>query len=316
MSPGVVGDAQVLEVDSAERGLDSWEEISNNPRSATVRCPSGDCWECRWKGCDRCRRGRCGCGQGKYGKDLWTVLAVNLPDSPVLTVATAPGAEKLPWDKAWCGHSDNEQCGGKRGCRVVPELADAWQHSFPRRWRLMRETMRLRLKRAGHSWPVVEVVQEMQKRGVVHLNFVMDVSDLAACLAFVREWRNLADKFDFGFIDERPLIEVHNRERGQAGQERRRVAGYLAGYLTAEKKGEASVFAAMRNRCTSRVWSVAPSRCKDTRVTMSALRLGRQVWGAEHGFCTRPSQGYAVLDWRVLDCATGELSDVVWREGP
>lgn len=293
------------------RGLDTWEETSNNPRSARILGLCRDCWECRWKGHHSCRRGVCPCGRGKYGHDMWATVAANLPQAAALVVLTAPGAEELPWDENRCEHPANVRCSGRLGCKVVSQVADHWNRTMPYRKRVVREAVRQRLKRAGHPWPVVEEVEEPQKRGVLHVNFVLDLAYPEACRAFVAAWRELGPKKGFGFIDGKALERAIATP---AAESVRRVSGYLAGYLLDERKAETSVFAAMEMRCTSRVWSVARRRTMATGVTMGSLKRGRQMWASGYGYCKRPDEGLAVVDWEVVDCSTGAVLRPVWGE--
>jgi hypothetical protein len=61
---------------------------------------------------------------------------------------------------------------------------------------------------------------------------------------------------------------------------------------------------------------MTPKQTMRTHVTMRSLSNGRRMWAAALGMCTRPKQGYAIVDWQVLDCETMELVGSVWQAAP
>jgi hypothetical protein len=221
-----------------------------------------------------------------------------------LVVTTAPGAEVLPWSTACGCAAKSERCAGPKGCRVDALAATAWERTFDKRRDQLRRAVIEQLRREGAPNPFLARADEDQTRGVAHVNWILR-NDLAGkrATALLSE---LGPRYGFGFTDRRPKV----RGSGRA------CAAYLSGYLRGGgRKHEAATMKARlgKVRCRARVWSVSPMLTKQTGVTMTSLCRGRRLYGSRAGVCDAPVEGLAVTDWRVIDCATGELVRNVWE---
>jgi hypothetical protein len=239
-----------------------------------------------------------------WALDVWSVLAAALVRVAMvrLVVITAPGVEVLPWDPSKCRHDRRLTCSGRLGCRVDEAAARRYEDELQKNWRLLRTAVVTAVGRAGYRSPLLALVLEDQKRGVVHYNVVLEDGP-AGALAH----RLLAEKasaYGFGFVD-----------RDVKRMPGARAAGYLAGYLTnkGEKKGDASLQSvAARWSARRRIWWVSPRLTKQTHVTMTALRCGRRVMAAHAGLCEMPVEGVAIVGWRAVDMSSGAVLHEVW----
>jgi hypothetical protein len=170
----------------------------------------------------------------------------------------------------------------------------------------LREAALQRCARRGYSSALVAWVDEDQGREVFHRNLL--VEDTSAGRAFHAAVVALAPRYGFGFVDRkhRSFDALH-------------AVNYLCGYLLSGASGKRArgtdlTAAARRVRRYRRVWVVTPRLTTKTGCTRRSLRLGRQVWAARQGFCPFPSHGLAVIDWRVIDCETGEVRNRVFPD--
>jgi hypothetical protein len=216
-----------------------------------------------------------------------------------LVVVTAPGADVLPWDESRCTAEGPHVHSGPSGCRVLAGPRDRWEEALSDNWRRLREAALQRCARRGYPSALVAWVDEDQGREVFHRNLLLE--DTSAGRAFHAAVVALAPRYGFGFVDRkhRSFDALH-------------AVNYLCGYLLSGASGKRArgtdlTAAARRAKRYRRVWVVTPRLTKRTGCTRRSLRLGRQVWAARQGFCPFPSHGLAVLDWEVIDCATGEM---------
>ena len=252
----------------------------------------------------RCRRRQCPDGREPWARDVWTVLAAALHTMAYvrLVVITAPGQDVLPWDPRRCKHRTGVACSGRIGCRIDKRAAELYELRQVENWRLLRQAVVMRCKRAGYSSPLIALVLEDQQRGALHWNVVLEEGPAASLVqeAIVE----LAPSYGFGFVD-RKL----NTRSGIVA------ASYLSGYLTAKggKKENASVQNVVaRTSHHRRIWWVSPRLTQRTHVTMTNLRCGRRVMAARDGLIEMPAEGTAVVDWTVIDVATGAILHRVW----
>lgn len=232
------------------------------------------------------------------------MLLANLASVPigVMTTLTAPGADVLPFDRAKCSHHPDVKCSGKIGCKVDEDCADEWESSLPRRWRRLMVAMRRRFDTAGLPWPYLGKVHELQRRGVSHIHIPLDYSRPEAAKFFMRLLKELGPSYGFGFADSHV-----KPSRGVA------FANYCAGYLGGGK-GEASLVGAASHASDyQRVWSCTPRLTTKTHVTARSLCNGRRLWASSLGYCKRPTEGYAIVEWNVLDLASGEVLGPVFQ---
>jgi hypothetical protein len=123
----------------------------------------------------------------------------------VMFSVTAPGADVYPFDPRFCSHSPSQRCSGAIGCRVAPELAQAFNHVAGKWWSELHRAAKLRADRAtGFKGRLACRVWEKQKRGLAHLHGVISVESPAHVRwaeAYVTALRELAPRYGFGFVD-------------------------------------------------------------------------------------------------------------------
>jgi hypothetical protein len=184
--------------------------------------------------------------------------------------------------------------------------AERWEADLQRNWRLLRQAVVTACNRAGFSSPLLALVLEDQKRGVVHYNVVMKDGPAGALVH--RLLCERSERYGFGY--------THDDAKRMPGIVS---ASYLAGYLTnkGERKGDASMQSiAARWEARRRLWWVSPKLTKQTYVTMTTLRHGRRVLGAQSGYCPMPTEGVAIVGWSAVDMASGAVLHEVWsRDG-
>jgi hypothetical protein len=202
-------------------------------------------------------------------------------DRVVMLSLTAPGVDRLPWDRSRCRRKAPHTCSGRRGCVVEEQAADAWSSSAPARWAELRQAARRVCRYRGQVPTLLARVWEPQKRGVPHLHAVLGVATAAeeqAARAFLAELARLAPVYDFGLegLDDDHFNPV----------EPDKVARYVASYLTGRrgKKGTIRENIADPRMPRSLLW-VASHLTRETKVTMRLLRRARWVIVALRGRC-------------------------------
>jgi hypothetical protein len=123
--------------------------------------------------CAATREDRCGQCALRHQRRLKRVIGSGFADRPsgfFFATATAPGADRLPWDKSRCNHDSALRCAGKIGCRVERLPASQWNGCAPQVWSWVMTEVRRRL--SGHQ---VEFWKcwETQERGVLHLHAIL-----------------------------------------------------------------------------------------------------------------------------------------------
>jgi hypothetical protein len=189
------------------------------------------------KNCGRCSRplspfGRCRRRTCPGYRDLWAgdwqqVVLRNLleVDHVALITITAPGADAgLPWDRDHCQHDG--PCSGRKGCRVLPAAAEAWNRTAPARRAQLHRAASERVRRRYGGGPIIAAkATEFQKRGVLHYHLVVDYTPgpkRARIDAYTRALKELAPLYLFGFVD---LAKAFD---GRGGV---RAAAYCAKYI-------------------------------------------------------------------------------------
>lgn len=213
-----------------------------------------------------------------YGGDVWIVTL------------TAPGAEDLPCSDD-CAHRGEHLQRAEAGCRVDPARAIPWNRSARRRWSKHYSYIATRLKREGHSNPVLCGVWQLQTRGVLHLHLVLaygNDTDRAAADRFARLLRERAPMREtspatghrFGYVDAR------NRGTRSTVMEGGRAARYLSKYLAgnAERSQLAeSVTHHKAHAIPGRHFFVARWLLSLTGCTMTRLRRVRLLYVIRSG---------------------------------
>ena len=113
-----------------------------------------------------------------WARDTRRRLFVNLEQLKltVMFSVTAPGSELYPFDPRLCSHPPGERCSGRRGCRVNPEVAKAFNAHAGKWWSELHRAAKVRADRAtGFKGKLAARVREKQKRGLAHLHGVISV---------------------------------------------------------------------------------------------------------------------------------------------
>jgi hypothetical protein len=123
--------------------------------------------------CGATREDRCaGCAL-RQKRRLKVVVGSGFTDRPngfFFVTATAPGADRLSWDKAKCNHDSKLKCSGPMGCRVERLPASQWNGCAPQAWSWLVEDVRRELKGIQvEFWKC----WESHVRGVLHLHAVL-----------------------------------------------------------------------------------------------------------------------------------------------
>jgi hypothetical protein len=142
-----------------------------------------------------------------WARDTRRRLFVNLEQLKlsVMFSVTAPGADLYPFDPRFCSHSPSQRCSGALGCRVDPELAEAFNRRAGKWWNQLNRVAKQRADRATRfKGKLACRVWEKQKRGLAHLHGVVSVESPAHVRwaeAYITALRELAPRYGFGFVD-------------------------------------------------------------------------------------------------------------------
>jgi hypothetical protein len=113
-----------------------------------------------------------------WARDTRRRLLENLRIVPltVMFSVTAPGADLYPFDPRFCSHSPSERCSGRMGCRVDPEVAEAFNRRAGAWWSRLHRAAKVRADRVtGHSGRLLARVWEKQQRGLALVHGVIAV---------------------------------------------------------------------------------------------------------------------------------------------
>lgn len=220
---------------------------------------------------------------------------------------TPPGvAAGLIWDRSQCRHGPEKRCGKLYGCKVVPQVAARWNERSRGWWRELNRVCKQRadrvVKRLGHNAKggLLLYQWELQKRGVWHLHFVLGLETAVErvwAYEYVGAMRELAPRYGFGFVDDRPLRRPERAER---------VAGYLSKYL-AKWKADGSCEVTETVLAAGRSYLSYVSRKLTARscCTMRNLRIARVVWAWLSGHIGDP--GFDPWDELIAVCLLDRL---------
>ncbi len=142
-----------------------------------------------------------------WARDTRRRLFVNLEQlkMSVMFSVTAPGADLHPFDPDYCSHPPNEKCSGTRGCRVNPEIAEAFNRHAGNWWSELHRAAKVRADRATRfKGRLAARVWEKQKRGLAHLHGVISVESpehVRWAEAYVTALGEMAPRYGFGFVD-------------------------------------------------------------------------------------------------------------------
>jgi hypothetical protein len=198
---------------------------------------------------------------------------------------TPPGvAAGLAWDRSRCSHRPDERCGPRFGCKVVPEVAAAWNAASRVWWRELNRVCKQRadraVKRLGHDGKggLLLYQWELQKRGVWHVHFVLGLETAVErvwAFEYVAAMRRLAPRYGFGFVDADPLRRPEPAER---------VSRYLSKYLVKwSEDGSCDVTETVLSAGRSYLTYVSRKLTGRSGCTMRALRSVRIAWAWRAG---------------------------------
>lgn len=229
----------------------------------------------------RCRRRTCPIfgplWAGDWGSVFFRNLEAHATPLALLSV-TPPGvAEGLVWDESICWHLGPHTHSGRRGCRVVAEVADRWNQQAEASWSRLHQAAMARVRRRfGSGSVLVAKAWEPQARGPLHLHAALVYSpgrEMAMTDAYVAAVRELVPRHGFGFVDlSKPKANAHALS----------AAAYLSKYIgksISETAAQARRPAYVSRRLTMQ-----------TGVTMRAMRwkrFFRAAWGFDltHAEC-------------------------------
>lgn len=199
---------------------------------------------------------------------------LSLVGVPVRMVTlTAPGADRLPWDREACAWRGAHHCRGRLGCVVEEAAACEWRATLERRWRQLHQAAAARAGRGSSC--IIARVWQAQARGVAHVHIV--VPAVPAGDAYVEPLTELAPLYDFG-------EEHHGGRVGHPAA----VAAYLSGYLSrpgdipdVPRRRELAELAAILPR---RQVYISPHLTRRSGATMRIARLVRSLWALGEGY--------------------------------
>ncbi len=223
-----------------------------------------------------------------WARDTRRRLFVNLGQLKlsVMFSVTAPGAELYPFDPEFCSHPPGEKCSGRRGCRVNPEVAKAFNGCAGKWWGELHRAAKVRADRAtGFKGKLAAGVWEKQKRGLAHLHGVLSVESPAHVRwaeAYVTALREMAPRYGFGFVDGWHQISRKFWPGVQA-------AAYLSSYFAGGRGRKMTLTETVRAGDLPRlVVYIGRDLTSATGCTMRSLRNARRLWASRHVYVKPP----------------------------
>jgi hypothetical protein len=199
----------------------------------------------------------------------------------VMFSVTAPGADLYPFDPQFCSHSPSQRCSGALGCRVAPDVAEAFNRNAGRWWSELHRAAKVRADRAtGFKGKIAARVWEKQRRGLAHLHGVVSVESPQHCAwaeAYITALQEMAPRYGFGFVDGWHKVSRKFWPGAQA-------ASYLSGYFVSGHGSKASLTEnAMAGDLPRLVVFVGRDLTERTGCTMRNLRAARRLWASRTG---------------------------------
>jgi hypothetical protein len=203
---------------------------------------------------------------------------------------TAPGADLYPFDPRFCSHSPSQRCSGRIGCRVAPDVAEAFNRNAGKWWSELHRVAKMRADRAvGEKLTIAARVWEKQKRGLVHVHGVISVStpvEVRWAETYITALGELAPKYGFGFVDGWDKV---GRKFWPGVQAAAYLSSYFAGGRGRKMAITENVLAGDLPRL---VVFVGRGLTLRTGCTMRSLRLARRIWAAREGMIDFPQLTY------------------------
>jgi hypothetical protein len=208
----------------------------------------------------------------------------------VMFSVTAPGADLYPFDPQFCSHSPSKRCSGAIGCRVAPDVAEAFNRQAGKWWSELHRTAKTRADRAtGFKGKIATRVWEKQKRGLAHLHGVVSVESPAHSRwaeAYINALCELAPRYGFGFVDGWHKV-------GRKFWPGIQAAAYLSGYFIGGRRHKAQITEnVLAGDLPRLVVFVGRDLTRITGCTMRSLRNARRLWAAREGLIEPPAFEY------------------------
>jgi len=219
---------------------------------------------------------------------------------------TAPGADLYPFDPRFCSHRPVERCSGGRGCRVAPDVAEAFNKHAGGWWSQLHRAAKVRADRAtGHKGKLLVRVWEKQKRGLAHVHGVVSVAapiDLAWAKEYVEALQELAPRYGFGFVDGWHKVSRKFWPGEQAG-------AYLSSYFVRGRGHKAPMTENVKAGDLPRlIVYVSRSLTQRTGCTMRALRNARVIWAWRAGLVRW--HGLDDVDFETASCLLDRVAPI------
>jgi hypothetical protein len=215
-------------------------------------------------------------------------LFVNLEQlkQSVMFSVTAPGADLYPFDPQLCSHPPGERCSGRRGCRVNPEAAKAFNAHAGKWWSELHRAAKVRADRAtGIKGKLAARVWEKQKRGLAHLHGVISVESPAHVRwaeAYVTALREMSPRYGFGFVDGWHKVGRRFWPGAQA-------AAYLSSYFAGGRGRKMAITEnVLANDLPRLVVFVGRDLTTRSGCTMRSLRHARRLWASRERLAEPP----------------------------
>lgn len=282
-SGAVVGPSQGVSCDHIWCGRSAWRFAGHGSSTAST-VEHDECERPKWLACVLCgevmqvrcksaRASRCMPCSERHRRAVATVMREGAASKAIgslfFVTLTAPGADRLPWDRSKCSHAAAVTCSGELGCRVQVGAAAAWNASAPKRWSYFRQFLQrslgLEVALVG-SW-------ETQERGMLHRHVLVRVEGVVSQRRFDVAVRSYAARYEFGRKRDVQLLSDPVRS-----------AWYLAKYAT--KAGDDRATTPFLDRASGdlfggryRSWSAS----RNWGVTMASVWAAQRRWAAGGG---------------------------------
>jgi hypothetical protein len=179
------------------------------------------------------------------------------------------------------------------GCRVAPEVAEAFNRQAGKWWSELHRAAKTRADRAtGFKGKLACRVWEKQKRGLAHLHGVISVESPTHrrwAEAYVTALREMASRYGFGFVDGWERV-------GRKFWPGTQAAAYLSSYFAGGRGRKMSITEnVLAGDLPRLVAFVGRDLTSATGCTMRNLRIARRIWAARHGLASWPHLSYE--DW-------------------
>lgn len=208
----------------------------------------------------------------------------------VMFSVTAPGADLYPFDPRFCPHSPGEKCSGRRGCRVDPELAEAFNRAAGKWWSELHRAAKTRADReTGRKGKLLARVWEKQARGLAHLHGVLSVEspgDVAWTKAYLTALREMAPRYGFGFVDGWEKVGRRFWPGVQAG-------AYLSSYFAGGRGRKMAITEnVLAGDLPPLVVFIGRDLTRRSGCTMRSLRHARRLWASRTWMVDPPTVTY------------------------